>query len=361
MKCERVRELLSDYYEGALDFALAEVIKGHLEKCESCRLEFQQMKSLWGMLDSIPSAEPPAYFRQNIISQLQSMQEKQQKPSPRSWRGWLHGNGLSSSRGFLTAAAGLILLAILFMVPQYSDKYASGAFNPSMTSVPHKDNSYEASKDASPFVDVAQLNKEKWMARNSVHNVVWVAIESQRNDQDETIYNLIMFGNKQAGINSAMLRSIDVSVYIVDSGMFNVDAIKNTKPEWKGELTEGTSITIPVAVDKNEATLDILILCRSRGFEFGKFVFLPSGKASDQDVAIEVPGTGYQNVYRALQEIAAAYNVPVIANSNLHVNVPCIDIPSATLAEQLRRITKPVGLDWLCVDGVVYVDRSYNK
>jgi len=66
MRCERARELFSDYCEGSIQGALRVPLEQHLNTCSACSDEVAGLRMVWGLLDSMPSVEPPADFRETV-------------------------------------------------------------------------------------------------------------------------------------------------------------------------------------------------------------------------------------------------------------------------------------------------------
>jgi hypothetical protein len=58
----RFREQLSTYIDGALDAAAAGRLEAHLDDCESCRRELEQLRSTVSALRDLPEAQVPRSF-----------------------------------------------------------------------------------------------------------------------------------------------------------------------------------------------------------------------------------------------------------------------------------------------------------
>jgi hypothetical protein len=58
----RLRDQLSAYIDGALDTAAAERLEAHLDDCESCRRELEQLRSTVSALRELPEAQVPRSF-----------------------------------------------------------------------------------------------------------------------------------------------------------------------------------------------------------------------------------------------------------------------------------------------------------
>ncbi len=58
----RLREQLSVYMDGELDAAATERLEVHLEECERCRTELEQLRDTATALRDLPEAEVPRSF-----------------------------------------------------------------------------------------------------------------------------------------------------------------------------------------------------------------------------------------------------------------------------------------------------------
>lgn len=364
MKCERARELFSDYHEGSMDYALTETIRSHMDKCASCKHEFARMESIWALLNAMPEVDPPADFRQNVLFQLAQLQNE----SIRARRS-LFGQGLGglleqlrAPRGIATACAGVALAAILLLAPVSPDRYTAGIFKPDVASInlPGDRDSLDKSAKSSIY-DMAAVDKEKWISRKLVRNAVWATISSKSNGSDAMLYSIDIARNPNALVNSEAVKSARVHVYLVPAGQYNTDVVRNSQPDWRGLITETSSMLVPVVVDPGEGTLDLLVVWKSRDHEYAQFIFLPPKTSAQDSVSGQSqPAGGYEDLYSGLQSAARDFGVPVIANANLHVNVSSTGLGARTLERELKNMLRPAGIDWLCADGAVYVDKEYT-
>src|SRR5260370_7488252 len=85
MQCEEVREQFAEYgndnMEGAIRFQIAQ----HLEGCQLCRVELNELKSLWAELGNIPQAEPTSDIRSRFNKMLDAYTRPPQHPAS-AWR-----------------------------------------------------------------------------------------------------------------------------------------------------------------------------------------------------------------------------------------------------------------------------------
>ncbi|CUS84097.1 hypothetical protein JGI3_00878 [Candidatus Kryptobacter tengchongensis] len=67
MKCNEVKNNLVDYATGKLE---SEEIAKHLEVCESCRIELEQIKEVVSILSEYEVEEPTEFYWSNFLSRV---------------------------------------------------------------------------------------------------------------------------------------------------------------------------------------------------------------------------------------------------------------------------------------------------
>jgi hypothetical protein len=76
MQCEDIREQFAEYVSANIESSIRLQIAEHLNACQPCRLELDELKSLWVKLGDIPPAEPTADIRtrfNELLDQHQSL------------------------------------------------------------------------------------------------------------------------------------------------------------------------------------------------------------------------------------------------------------------------------------------------
>jgi hypothetical protein len=319
---------------------------------------------MWAALNIMPDIDPPADFRHNVILKLAQAQSDKQN-AKRSlydlkWSDIV--SQLRASRKVAAVCAGVILTALLISVPKDTYRYAAGIFRPDFTPVtmPSRDSSVN---DASPssVYDMSAIDKEKWMSRKLIRNAVWTSVSSTQNSQNTTLYKIELAKNNNALVNSSSIGAIKINVYIAPTNEYNIDTIKSDMPSWRGLITDDSSITIPVIVDQSTDTVNLLITWTTNDNEYGQFVFLPSKNIAQSDLLKqgELIDTN-SSLYSELRLIAKDFGIPVVVNSNLHIDVTPSATGAGTLNKELRNLLSPVNLDWLSADNTVYVDKVYT-
>ena len=74
MKCEVVKELLSDYSVGALRAGKARWIAEHLAECESCSKELARLERAMALVESLEQHEPPADLWEGVRDRISQPQ-----------------------------------------------------------------------------------------------------------------------------------------------------------------------------------------------------------------------------------------------------------------------------------------------
>ena len=68
--CLRVLELLPRFIEDDFSLQESEEIRAHLLGCEACRMEYEAMRSLVDTLETLPTLEVPASFKEAVMKHL---------------------------------------------------------------------------------------------------------------------------------------------------------------------------------------------------------------------------------------------------------------------------------------------------
>src|ERR1700674_3534 len=96
MQCEEVREQFAEYVndnsEGPIRFQIGQ----HLEGCLLCRVELNELKSLWAELGNIPQAAPTPDIRTRFNEMLDAYRQPPQPPT-NTWRHRMLQLGLAAA------------------------------------------------------------------------------------------------------------------------------------------------------------------------------------------------------------------------------------------------------------------------
>jgi len=89
MRCEEVRDQLTDYVIGQIDEPVHSAVAQHLAACEGCRNETEDLKKLWTTLGSIPATEPGPELRSRFHVMLEAYRQGMDNTPRRTWwQGW---------------------------------------------------------------------------------------------------------------------------------------------------------------------------------------------------------------------------------------------------------------------------------
>src|SRR5262249_31127839 len=116
MKCEKARELFSDFCEGTLQRAMLVSLESHLSGCSNCRAELDALKNVWSALNRAPVIEPPANFRELVWEKIDAQEKQAARPRLVPARpGW---RALFTRRNLALAGAAILLIILApFAVP----------------------------------------------------------------------------------------------------------------------------------------------------------------------------------------------------------------------------------------------------
>lgn len=85
MQCEEIREQFADYVIDGLAEPNRQEVEMHLAACPACRLELNELKSLWTQLGTVPPAEPANDLRARFDLMMEAHREGA-RPPQKSWR-----------------------------------------------------------------------------------------------------------------------------------------------------------------------------------------------------------------------------------------------------------------------------------
>ena len=70
MKCEDIKELLTEYLDGELPPEDAAAVEEHTAGCDACRAELDALRQTTALLQSLPKADAPAGLAENVTASL---------------------------------------------------------------------------------------------------------------------------------------------------------------------------------------------------------------------------------------------------------------------------------------------------
>lgn len=82
LSCDRVKDLLTDLHEGALQQALRIPVEAHLKECEGCRADLDGIALVYAALQDAPDFDAPHNLRATVWSRIEA-QETSVSVAPR--------------------------------------------------------------------------------------------------------------------------------------------------------------------------------------------------------------------------------------------------------------------------------------
>ncbi|MEW5796644.1 MAG: zf-HC2 domain-containing protein [Candidatus Zixiibacteriota bacterium] len=72
MTCSHIRALLDDLLDRELPPSIEASVKGHIQACESCRREFEELDKLRGLMFGLSVPEPPTEYWQESLELIRA-------------------------------------------------------------------------------------------------------------------------------------------------------------------------------------------------------------------------------------------------------------------------------------------------
>lgn len=356
MKCERARELFSDYLEGGIDYALTETVRGHLDQCTACKHDFEGLKRTWVAMGALPEVEPPVDFRHNVIMQVARMQHEQTKDPRKAVRsGWSSLlQWLSPARAAAVAAGVLVVGAMAFRIIPIT---SSGGFSAGLAGSIGR-STESTSRNGAPVPTALDDRKSEWQNRKLLRNTIWTQVQPGHDSSGATVYRVALSINNNALVSEDVVGRVPTEVRLVPNGRFSMDGADAFPLVWRGAITLDQPVQVPVITDRGDAPgepLKLLAEWRVRRRQFAQLIILPSTKISTVSTSVDTSG----QLYPTLEMISRDYRVPVIVNAQLK-DTSASPVPGdGVLGDELRKCLQSTRLDWIFADSAVYVDQKY--
>ncbi|MFH1732635.1 MAG: zf-HC2 domain-containing protein, partial [Planctomycetota bacterium] len=141
MKCEEIKELLSEYVDGELPAADAASVGQHLAGCDACRAEFEALRQTAALVRSLPRADAPEGLTRAVTESVGKQMVGRRRAAVLRWTG---------VGGWLAAAAALII--VIRLVP-WEGPLDPGARTEPKIAAPAADDEEAGTADALPIPD----------------------------------------------------------------------------------------------------------------------------------------------------------------------------------------------------------------
>jgi len=119
--CKGCREKLFDYVTDCTTSKETASVQAHLEHCDSCKKEYQEICEMLSVLHELPEAELPKGFQLSLHQKLVQAADEMQKAKERSFLGWLRR--VRAMGGWKVVAPALVCLVLVLGV------YSGGVFD----------------------------------------------------------------------------------------------------------------------------------------------------------------------------------------------------------------------------------------
>ncbi|MCG8402172.1 MAG: zf-HC2 domain-containing protein [Firmicutes bacterium] len=90
MQCHDISETLSAYIDGMLDSSYASRVEEHMESCAQCRMEYDDLCAVVGLIRELPEVAPPPGFGESLRQRLRAAEPESKTPTAGFFKGrWL--------------------------------------------------------------------------------------------------------------------------------------------------------------------------------------------------------------------------------------------------------------------------------
>lgn len=361
MKCERAKELFSEYVEGSIDYALTATVRSHINQCHACRTDLKSFLKTWDAIGTLPEVEPPSSFRHDAVMRAARLQHEQRKPARYGFVSAIRDSGfgrLTPVRAIAIATAGAALAVVALSLSSVMD-----GKNPLLSALGRLSIGWTETVN----------DKDKWLSKRTWGNKLWVSLEVREFGPGSVYYEVVLeINNKALPEIENKVDRIACTAYVLPPNNFGLDDGDLRGPVWAGDVRQQSPVHIAVpgisssSVDPTPVTL--LIRYQLRTMSFSKIVFIPtensSGRSSDAMNLYtgSVAKSAAENLYSSLQSLSQRNGVAVIANVLRVVpSMPANLKPGKTENVMRELCSDEGGLAWAFIDNAIYVDRWFQN
>lgn len=334
MKCDRTRELFSEYLEGALERPMAVALERHMAECPDCEREYSAFRLTWQMLESLPEVAPRPGFASGVVMELTRRREAERRE--RVWWKQLFGGAFTArvpARAWAAAAAAAILIAGAAIPPVRDTVGATLGIRPVTT----------------PQVHAEWKKVEPGMAW--LESGLSFELDSSSTQTGWSVFRLLLKPKDTT--------NEQVKVFIMEPGKpnFDADGIRRAKLIFDGDVQESGQV-IPFVLGQStekQGVATALIQWEHRRRTFTEAVFVPMKMNSGSGTAVgsvRIEGT---ELYTALQEISSAFGVVVLANGDINQMVKGVNVSNGPADDAIHQVAENTNLRWRPLGARVYV------
>jgi hypothetical protein len=364
MKCDSVRDLISDYLEGSIDYALWDSFRSHIDKCDSCKAEIAAIKSTWEVLDSLPEVETPVSFRHDVVMRAARIQHERSERR-------LHFPDLSGIFSRPLRAVGMVAAATAIALTMVRVTIPLNHFNAGMGGPVSMGSGNVATTDNESSIDEnSELGqKQLWQSRHLGRNTIWINVSPNDKGNGRTIYRVLLSLNPGAVSKNTVFGRVWAQISLLPPDSYSADADQSKGLVWEGNILSTGPVLVPVIVDRFQGRregVNLLVSWRFRGRQFSQIVYIPAHLGPDPskdmyDLSGDLAKKSDPGLYSSLQRVSEEYGCIVVSPTGIRDDSPVVFVHGSTLDDTLRATLKPWKMDWLSCDHAIYVDREYPR
>jgi anti-sigma factor RsiW len=105
MRCPTAKRKMTAFLDGELPIKEREALSMHLESCEKCRIELNQMSEVSDYLDLVKEVTPPPFLAARVKQRIKDLKKAERYPLPLF--------GRAGRAGLATAAVAVLSVSVL--------------------------------------------------------------------------------------------------------------------------------------------------------------------------------------------------------------------------------------------------------
>ncbi|MDA8210408.1 MAG: DUF4349 domain-containing protein [Clostridia bacterium] len=147
MRCQEIRELLSPYYDNMLDETQRIRVEQHLQGCEQCRQELEELKFVIELMQGSAEVLAPEGFSRKVMARVASPSAAEVGANGSAGQGWLR------RWGRVAAVAAMLVAAVVIGIEVNEKGYFASNLSPLSVQKADKSQSQVGMPEVSPAGD----------------------------------------------------------------------------------------------------------------------------------------------------------------------------------------------------------------
>ena len=325
MKCEKAKEVFSEYLEGTIEPPLAVALRNHLSECSECRFAYAQFEAAWQVLNSMPAVEVPTDFHNKLMERVEASRAVRLMLFGVDWRAVLTTR--IPVRTFAAVVALTVFAAMtIFIAPQ------GGKVGPVLSPGP-----------------IMETPSAKRVFTN-MQPGLQIAVERQSANNDLNVYDIVL--RLAPGV-----KIVWPAVYVVPEWNGSIDDLRKKahSPVFQRTIRSDEEFAVPVVVEHSDASrqpITVYVAWTHEREQFDALIFLPRQRTSSP--LVESSSRGGTDIFEALRTISAHYAAVIVADGNLNAEAPAFQM-SGTAEKALGAISGALPVKWIKVGHKIYV------